>query len=325
MRVVPSSKPRHLPRTVLGATAVALLAATSACSTSSPAKSASAASAGASSAGGSKVIQVTAAENFWGSIATQLGGDHVKVTSIITNPDTDPHSYEPTANDGRTVAGADYAITNGIGYDAWSDKLLSANPASGRTALKVGDLLGKKEGDNPHQWYSADSVTKVIDRITADYKKIDPADAAYFDTQKKTFTTQTLAKYAQLEADIKAKYAGTPIGASESIVTPLAESVGLKMMTPDTFLDAESEGTDPTAADKATIDQQIAGKQIKIYVYNTQNSNPDVVAQVDAAKKQGIPVAQVTETLAPANATFQDWQTQELQGIADALKQATGK
>ncbi|MFF2080810.1 metal ABC transporter solute-binding protein, Zn/Mn family [Kitasatospora sp. NPDC058162] len=320
MRVVlPRSICRHPARLSLSVAAVAALAATSACSTSSPAKTSP------SSTAGSKTIQVVAAENFWGSIATQLGGDHVKVTSIITNPDTDPHSYEPTAADGRTIAGADYVITNGIGYDAWSEKLLAANPGPNRTALKVGDLVGKKEGDNPHQWYSAESVTKVIDRITADYKKLDPADAAYFDSQEKTFTTQTLATYNKLEADIKAKYADTPIGASESIVTPLADSVGLKMLTPETFLDAESEGTDPTAADKAAIDQQISGKQIKIYVYNSQNSNPDVVAQVDAAKKQGIPVAQVTETLAPANASFQDWQTQQLQGIADALKAATGK
>ncbi|MFF3071796.1 metal ABC transporter solute-binding protein, Zn/Mn family [Kitasatospora sp. NPDC057904] len=320
MRVVlRRSVRRHPARLLLSAAAVAALATTSACSTSSPAKTS------LSSTAGSKTIQVVAAENFWGSIATQLGGDHVEVTSIITNPDTDPHSYEPTAADGRTIAGADYVITNGIGYDAWSDKLLAANPGPNRTALKVGDLVGKKEGDNPHQWYSHDSVYKVIDQITADYKKMDPADAAYFDSQKQTFESQTLAKYNQLETDIKAKYADTPIGASESIVTPLADSVGLKMLTPETFLDAESEGTDPTAADKATIDQQISGKQIKIYVYNSQNSNPDVVAQVDAAKKQGIPVAQVTETLAPANATFQDWQTQQLQGIADALKQATGK
>ncbi|MGF1425748.1 metal ABC transporter solute-binding protein, Zn/Mn family [Kitasatospora sp. LaBMicrA B282] len=306
-------------RGALGLVGVVALAATSACATSSKAAS------GGSSAGGSKVIQVTAAENFWGSVATQLGGSHVKVTSIITNPDTDPHSYEPTAADGRTIAGADYVITNGIGYDAWSDKLLAANPAPSRTALKIGDLVGLKEGDNPHQWYSHDSVYKVIDRITADYKKIDPADAAYFDSQKQNFETQTLAQYNQLESDIRTRYAGTPIGASESIVTPLAESVGLKMLTPETFLDAESEGTDPTAADKSTIDQQIASKAIKIYVFNTQNSDPDVVAQVNAAKAQGIPVAQVTETLAPANASFQDWQVKELQGIEDALKQATGK
>ncbi|WP_329576422.1 zinc ABC transporter substrate-binding protein [Kitasatospora sp. NBC_01250] len=318
--VLPRTVRRHPARLVLSTAAVAALALTSACSTASTTKTGS-----AGSAAGSKVIQVVAAENFWGSIAAQLGGAHVKVTSIITNPDTDPHAYEPTAADGRTIAGADYVITNGIGYDAWSDKLLAANPAPSRTALKVGDLVGLKEGDNPHQWYSHDSVDKVIDRITADYKKIDPADAASFDAQKQTFLMQTLAPYNQLESDIKAKYAGTPIGASESIVTPLAESVGLKMLTPESFLDAESEGTDPTAADKSTIDQQIAGKQIKIYVFNTQNSDPDVMAQVSAAKAQGIPVAQVTETLAPAGATFQDWQVKELQGIEDALKQATGK
>ncbi|WP_327064868.1 metal ABC transporter solute-binding protein, Zn/Mn family [Kitasatospora sp. NBC_01302] len=318
--VLPRTVRRRPARLVLSTAAVAALALTSACSTASTTKTGA-----AGSAAGSKVIQVVAAENFWGSIAAQLGGAHVKVTSIITNPDTDPHSYEPTAADGRTIAGADYVITNGIGYDAWSDKLLAANPAPSRTALKVGDLVGLKEGDNPHQWYSHDSVDKVIDRITADYKKIDPADAASFDAQKQTFLMQTLAPYNQLESDIRAKYAGTPIGASESIVTPLAESVGLKMLTPESFLDAESEGTDPTAADKSTIDQQIAGKQIKIYVFNTQNSDPDVMAQVSAAKAQGIPVAQVTETLAPASATFQDWQVKELQGIEDALKQATGK
>ncbi len=165
----------------------------------------------------------------------------------------------------------------------------------------------------------------MIDRITADYRKADPADAAYFDAQKATFETRTLAPYHQLISDIKGTYAGTPIGASESIVTPLAEGLGLKMLTPETFLDAMSEGTDPTAADKAAIDRQIGGKQIKVYVYNSQNSTPDVAAQVKAAQAQGIPVATVTETLAPAGSTFQDWQTKELQGIADALKQATGK
>jgi zinc/manganese transport system substrate-binding protein len=249
----------------------------------------------------------------------------VKVTSIINNPDADPHDYEPTAADARTVAGAQYTIVNGIGYDAWADKLLAANPGSGRTELKVGDLVGVKPGGNPHRWYSPDNVHQVIKRITADYKKIDPADAAYFDQQKKTFETKTLAGYNKLIADIKVKYAGTSIGASESIVTPLAEGLGLKMLTPETFLDAMSEGSDPTAKDKATIDQQIKSKKIKIYVYNSQNSTPDVQAQVKEAKAQGIPVATVTETLTPAGASFQQWQTTQLQGIEQALAKATGK
>ncbi|MGG2464785.1 metal ABC transporter solute-binding protein, Zn/Mn family [Streptomyces sp. RGM 3693] len=301
--------------------AVATAATATACSTSS-AKTGNAA---ASGGGSGKTIQVMAGENFWGSIASQLGGSHVKVTSIITNPDTDPHDYEPTAADGRAVAGAQYAIVNGIGYDAWADKLLASNPASGRKELKVGDLVGVKPGGNPHRWYSPADVHKVIEKITADYKKLDPADAASFDQQKATFETKTLAGYNKLIADIKAKYAGTPIGASESIVTPLSEGLGLKMLTPETFLDAMSEGSDPTAKDKATIDQQITGKQIKVYVYNSQNSTPDVQAQVKAAKAAGIPVATVTETLAPAGATFQQWQTTQLQGIEQALAKATGK
>ena len=120
-------------------------------------------------------VQVVAAENFWGSIAAQLGGDRVRVSSIIVNPSTDPHSYEPTAQDARTMAGAKLAIVNGIGYDNWAPKLLAASPVSGRVVLNVGQLLGLKDGDNPHQWYSPASVQKVIDQIVADYDKLDPA------------------------------------------------------------------------------------------------------------------------------------------------------
>ena len=326
MSAVPASRSAWpSARLALVTATAALTAATAtACSTSSSNDTSNTTATGSGSGSG-KTIQVVAAENFWGSIASQLGGSHVKVTSIITNPDTDPHDYEPTAADARTVAGAQYAIVNGIGYDAWADKLLAANPGSGRTELKVGDLVGIKPGGNPHRWYSPDDVHKVIEKITADYKKIDPADAAYFDQQKTTFETKTLVGYNKLIADIKAKYAGTPIGASESIVTPLAEGLGLKMLTPETFLDAMSEGSDPTAKDKATIDQQIKNKKIKVYVYNSQNSTPDVQAQVKEAKAEGIPVATVTETLTPAGASFQQWQTTELQGIEQSLAKATGK
>jgi zinc/manganese transport system substrate-binding protein len=264
-------------------------------------------------------------ENFWGSIAGQLGGSHVKVTSIISNPDTDPHDYEPTAADARTVAGAQYAIVNGIGYDAWADKLLAAGPSDGRSELKVGDLVGVKPGGNPHRWYSPDDVHQVIERITADYKKMDPADAAYFDRRKTTFENTTLGPYDQDIAGIRAKYAGTPIGASESIVSPLADGLGLKMLTPDSFLTAISEGSDPTAHDTSEIDRQIKDKQIKVYVYNSQNATPDVQQQVKEAKAAGIPVATVTETLTPAGASFQQWQTTQLKGLAAALAKATGK
>ncbi len=273
---------------------------------------------------GGKIV-VVATENFWGSIARQLGGTHITETSIINNPNTDPHDYEPTAADARTIASARLVIVNGIGYDPWAPKLLAANPVQGRRTLTVGDLLGLKPGDNPHQWYSAAHVRRVIEAITADYKRIDPGDASYFDSQQKTFETKTLARYNRLIAQVSARYAGTPVGASESIVSPLAATLGLKMLTPYSFLKAISEGTEPTAQDKATIDAQIKGKQIKIYVYNSQNATPDVAAQVKEATAAGIPVTTVTETLTPAGATFQQWQVSELQGIENALHQATGK
>jgi zinc/manganese transport system substrate-binding protein len=305
-------------RYLLTATGLALAAVTlTGCATTAPQTTTTAAH--------TTKIAVVAAENFWGSIAAQLGGEHAAVSSIVANPDTDPHDYEPTPADGRTMAGAQFAIVNGIGYDPWAPKLLAANPSSSRVVLTVGQLVGVPDGGNPHRWYSPANVHQVIGRITADYQRIDPADSAYFTAQRQKFESTTLATYNSLITSIKTKYAGTPIGASESIVTPLAEGLGLKMLTPETFLDAISEGSDPTAADKTTIDNQIKTKQIKVYVFNSQNSTPDVQAQVAAAKAAGIPVTTVTETLAPANATFQSWQVKELQGIQAALAQATGK
>ncbi|WP_456085330.1 metal ABC transporter solute-binding protein, Zn/Mn family [Mycobacterium tilburgii] len=141
----------------------------------------------------------------------------------------------------------------------------------------------------PHQWYSLDSVAKVAGAITAAYRKADPNEASYFDQQNAQFLNQALVTYHGLIATIKAKYAGTPVGASESIFSPFSDTLGLNLITSPEFLKAISEGTDPSLADKAAIDQQIATKGVQVYVFNIQNATPDVQAQVDAAKKQNIP------------------------------------
>ena len=287
--------------------------AASACSTNS-----------SSTTAGSGKIRVVVAENFWGSLATELGGDRVVVTSLITSPDTDPHDYEPTPQDGRTIAAAQYVVFNGLGYDSWAAKALDANPASNRKALDIGNFLGLREGDNPHRWYFPDDVERVVAQITSDYRAIDPADAAYFDQQRQTFEATGLKQYKDLLTEIKQKYAGTPVGASESIFVGLAHATGLNLLTPSSFLTAISEGTDPTAQDKATTDEQISSKQIKVFVFNSQNSTPDVHTLVDAARANGIEIATITET-PPANVSFQDWQTQQLQQLADALATATGR
>lgn len=274
---------------------------------------------------GEAPVAVVAAENFWGSIAAQVGGAHVKVTTIIDNPRVDPHTYEPTAADARTVADAQYVIINGAGYDPWASKLLQANPVAGRKTLNLGDLTGTHQGDNAHLWYNPEYVTKVVNQIRDDLKALDPSNAAAIDQSAQTFLTSGLKDYHDLIAAIKSKYSGTPVGATESIFSYLAPALGLNLITPPSYLKAVSEGQDVSAVDEVTVEQQIARKQIKILVYNSQNTPNNIQAIINKARASGIPVATVTETLVPSTASFQDWQSSQLRGIEAALALATGK
>lgn len=264
-------------------------------------------------------LVVAAAENFWGSIASQVGGTRACVTSIIVNPATDPHVYEAKPTDARLIASAKYVIFNGAGYDPWAPKLLDANPVQGRSELDIGGFLGRKQGDNPHLWYSPAYVDRVVARIAADLAAVDPRDAAYFDQQRARYMTVGLKEYHDTIDTIGQRYRGTPVGASESIFAYLAEALALNLVSPPGYLKAISEGTDPSAADKATIQGQIASRSIKAFVYNSQNSTPEVKALVAQARAKGIPVSEVTETLEPANLTFQDWQANQLKKLQAAL------
>jgi zinc/manganese transport system substrate-binding protein len=263
-------------------------------------------------------VEVVAAENFWGSVAAQVGGDKVHVVSIITNPDTDPHDYEAKPADAKKIAVANYVIVNGAGYDPWAPKLLAANPVNGRQTLDIGELVGVKEGGNPHFWYSPDYVNKVIDRIAADLKKLDAGDASYFDTQSSNYKNSGLKDYNDTIAAIRKKYTGVPVGATESIFVYIAQATGLNLVTPPDYMKAISEGTDPSAGDKATVDQQVAGKKVRVMVFNIQNSTPAVQAVATKAKAVNIPIVEITET-PPADSSFQDWQTGQLKALLKAL------
>ena len=270
-------------------------------------------------------LQVVAAENFWGSIATQLAGDRADVQSIITNPDTDPHSYDPTAADARAMAGSQVAIVNGIGYDTWASHLFAANPDSGRVVLSVGDLLGLENGDNPHQWYSPPAVRRVVAAISAAYAKADPADASYFAARKRLFLTRSLASYHRLLAQIRRQYAGTPVGYSESIFQPLGSYLGLRLLTPYSFAKAVAEGSDVSAQDTRTVERQLSERQVKVWVFNSQNVTPEIDHLNEIARTEGIPIATVTETLSPANVDFEQWQVAELEQLRAALALAQGR
>jgi zinc/manganese transport system substrate-binding protein len=266
-------------------------------------------------------IKVVAGQNFWGSIAAQLGGSRASVQSVVSDPNADPHEYETNANDARAFADAGFVILNGAGYDSWATKLLSSNPSSHRTVLIAADLLGKKAGDNPHFWYNPDYVTRMADQITADYKSIDPADSAYFDQQRTAFAV-ALKPYALRLAEIKAKFAGVPVAATESIFVYMATALGLNLISPTEFMNAVAEGNDPPAAAVIDFQTQITSKQAKVLVYNVQTATAVTTNIKHLAALADIPVVGVSETLQPDTATFQDWQLSQLLELQNALNAA---
>lgn len=286
--------------------ALAILAlATSACGSSSPTRNVG-------------LITVVAGENFWGSVAAQLGGSKASVQSVVTDPNADPHEYESNTNDARAFADANLVILNGAGYDDWGNKLLAANPSIHRTVLNAAQLLGKKAGDNPHFWYNPEYVTRMVDQITADYMSIDPADSAYFDQQRAAFNT-ALQPYKQRLAEIKAKFSGVAVGATESIFVYMATALGLNLISPPEFMNAVAEGNDPPVAAVVTFQNQITSKQIKVLVYNFQTATAVTTNIKQLAAIADIPVVGVSETLQPEDATFQDWQLAQLLTLQNAL------
>jgi zinc/manganese transport system substrate-binding protein len=268
---------------------------------------------------------VVAAENFWGSIATQIAGDKGTVQSIITNPAQDPHSYEPSANDARLLATSQLAIVNGVGYDPWAAKLLAANPDGKRIVLTVGSEFKLRDGDNPHRWYSPADVDGMAYYITAALSKLDPRNADYYAHRLATFETRDLHAYHRLIAQLKRRYHGVPVGASESIFAPQAAALGLTLITPESFMNAISEGTEVSAQDTIATQDEIARHQIKVWIYNSQNATPQVQRLTAAARANHIPVVAITETLTPATASFQQWQVAQLERLERALHEATGR
>ncbi|HEY9288914.1 MAG TPA: zinc ABC transporter substrate-binding protein [Candidatus Dormibacteraeota bacterium] len=271
-----------------------------------------------SGSGASRSLQVVAGQNFWGSIAAQLGGSHVSVSSVVTNPNADPHDYETSNVDARAFATADYVILNGAGYDDWGSKLLAGNPNDARKVLIVADLLKKKAGDNPHFWYNPEWVEQVADRMTADYKALDPADATYFDEQRMALR-QSMQPYHQRIASIRDAFHGTPVGATESIFVYLAQALGLNLTSPPAFMQAVAEGNDPPASTVAAFQNQINGKEVKVLVFNVQTASNVTEGLKKLAADNGIPLVGISETLQPAGATFQDWQAAQLLRLQNAL------
>ena len=308
-------------RTALaGMAVVACAAVLSACGSSSD----SASSTGTSTSGTTRVT-VVASTDVWGDVAKQIAGDlagsTVQITSIITSPDADPHSYEANAQNQLALSKADVVIENGGGYDDFVDtmlraakndsaKVLNAVQISGKTAPAGGDL-------NEHVWYDLSTARKVADEIAAAFSAADPDDAATFRKNATAFSDELTALEAT-EADIKAAHGGTGVAITEPVPLYMLENAGLVNKTPDEFSEAIEEGTDvPAGVLKETRDL-FANGSVKLLVYNEQTSGPETEALLKAAKDNNVAVVPVTETL-PDGKDYLSWMQSNLSAIRSAL------
>lgn len=266
-------------------------------------------------------IQVVAAENFWGSLVSQIGGSHTNVTSIVTDPNTDPHEYESSSADARAIATACLVIINGAGYDAWALNEVSATNSPHQTVLNVQLGLGLSADVNPHFWYSPYYVNATVRAIYADLVKIDPGDSTYYKQQYAKLNSSLWSSYMKQELIIRQEFAGTSVASTESIFVYMANATGLNIITPPAFMQAVSEGGEPSAQDIATFQNQLNGGNttVHVLVYNAQTVTPLTQSLLVLATKNGIPYIGITETIQDRNYTFQDWMQGEVGRLQNAL------
>jgi zinc/manganese transport system substrate-binding protein len=265
---------------------------------------------------GGKTINVVAAENFYGDIASQLAGPLAHVTSIMSNPDQDPHLFEASPSVARSLAGARIAVMNGADYDPWMGKLLGATPSANRQTISVADLVGKKPGDNPHLWYDTANVAAYARAMAAALEAADLDDKAAFAARLDHFLDSLRPLDAEI-ADMHARFAGLPVTATEPVFGYMAAALGLAMRN-ERFQLAVMNDTEPSASDVAAFETDLRQRRVRVMLYNSQAIDSAVQRLIRIARQARVPVVPVTET-EPAGKSYQKWMTDQLNGLDAAL------
>jgi len=261
-------------------------------------------------------VGILAAENFYGDVARQIGGPHVAVTTVLNNPDEDPHLFEASPSVARAVSGAQIVIYNGIDYDPWVDKLLSAAPNTARITIDVGQAVGKEPGDNPHIWYDPHTMLALAAQLSLDLTRVDPANRADYARRLQAFR-QSLQPIETRIATLHHRFAGTPVTATEPVFGYMLDALGLQDRNMR-FQIAVMNNTEPGAREVADFENDLKTRQVKMLVYNSQASDPIAQRMLGIAKGAGIPVVGATET-EPAGMTYQAWMNRELDAVQGAL------
>jgi zinc/manganese transport system substrate-binding protein len=268
----------------------------------------------------SAVISIVAAENFYGDVAQQLAGPDATVTSVLSNPDEDPHLFEASPSVARNLSAAAIVVYNGADYDPWMAKLLAASRAASRKVIIVANLVHKKPGDNPHLWYDPATMPIYAKALAAALAERDPSHKADYDQRLQVFLT-SLQPLEATVADVRGKFAGTPVTATEPVFGYMATALGLKMRN-ERFQLAVMNNTEPRASDVAAFENDLRKHQVHLLLYNSQASDAAAQRMVRIAQQSKIPVVGVTET-EPAGKTFQDWMMGQLNAVAQALSNSS--
>jgi zinc/manganese transport system substrate-binding protein len=266
----------------------------------------------------SSTIHAVGAENFYANVISQIGGSHVEVTSVLSNPNTDPHSYESNTVDASAVASADLIVQNGVGYDAFMQKLEDASPREGRTVIDAGQVFAKHAGDNPHLWYLPGTMPRIAQLIADELSKRDPAHAKEYHANRAKFVA-SLQPWTSAIASFNHTYKGTPVAVTEPVFNYTATAMGLDIRTPVSFQLAVEEGNDPAPQDVEAVSALLSRKEVKAFIYNQQTVEPTTSRMLDLAHKNTIPVTGVYETM-PAGMSYQQWMNAEVDAVTRAVR-----
>jgi zinc/manganese transport system substrate-binding protein len=261
-------------------------------------------------------ISIVAAENFYGDVAQQLAGSNAAVTSILSNPDEDPHLFEASPSVARSLSAAAIVVYNGADYDPWMTKLLAASSSTNRKVIVVANLIHKKAGDNPHLWYDPATMPAYAKALSAALAVRDPGNKSDYDRRLQAFL-ESLHPLDTKIAELRSKFAGSPVTATEPVFGYMATALGFKMRN-ERFQLAVMNNTEPRASDVAGFENDLRKHQVRLLFYNSQASDAAAQRMVRIAQQVKIPVVGVTET-EPGGTTFQNWMMGELNAVSDAL------
>jgi len=261
-------------------------------------------------------IDIVAAENFYADVARQIAGSHASVSSIMSNPDQDPHLFEASPAVSRLLSGAALVVYNGADYDPWMPKLLTAARSPTRQVIVVADLGRRKPGDNPHIWYDPPTMPAYATVLAAALGEWDPANSKEYRQNLDAFLMSLHRVDAKI-TELRQRYKGAPVTATEPVFGYMATALGFVMRN-ERFQSAVMNNTEPRASDIAAFENDLRNGAVRLLLYNSQATAPMAERLKAIAVRARVPIVGVTET-EPANRRYQDWMLEELDAVGHAL------